>query len=189
VPFTVVLDACVLYPIVLCDLLLRLSLEGIYSARWTDEILQEAERNVAKRKGVDPDTIHRRFEQIRTAFEHALVEGYEELAQALSNSTPDAHVVAAAVVAGAQVVVTDNLRHFPADLLRKYNMEAQRADDFLMHQLSLSQNVVLDVLEAMAASKKNPPLEISDLLDALEKRAPNFARSVRTLATDANKET
>ena len=48
--YTVVLDACVLYPAPLRDFLLRLALTGLFAARWTDEIHQEWIRNLSKNR-------------------------------------------------------------------------------------------------------------------------------------------
>jgi len=48
--YTVVFDACVLYPAPLRDLLLRLSITGLFSAKWTDEINDEWIRNLSKNR-------------------------------------------------------------------------------------------------------------------------------------------
>ena len=44
--FVVLLDACVLYPAPLRDLLLRLATTGLFAAKWTDEIHDEWTRNL-----------------------------------------------------------------------------------------------------------------------------------------------
>ena len=46
--FTVIYDACVLYPAPLRDFLMRLALTDLYRARWTDMIHDEWTHNVLK---------------------------------------------------------------------------------------------------------------------------------------------
>lgn len=48
--FTVIYDACVLYPAPLRDFLMRLALTDLYRARWTDMIHDEWTRNVLKQR-------------------------------------------------------------------------------------------------------------------------------------------
>ena len=47
--FVVLLDANVLYPETLRDVLLSLAEDGVFQVRWTPDILDEVERNVARR--------------------------------------------------------------------------------------------------------------------------------------------
>jgi hypothetical protein len=48
--FTVVYDACVLYPNTLRDLLMELAVRDLYQAKWTDEIHNEWIKNLNKNK-------------------------------------------------------------------------------------------------------------------------------------------
>lgn len=58
--FTVIYDACVLYPAPLRDLLMRLALTDLYRARWTDMIHDEWTRNVLKqRPDLKPEDLER----------------------------------------------------------------------------------------------------------------------------------
>ncbi len=63
------------------------------------------------------------------AFPEALVEDYELLVPAMPNHEKDRHVAAAALKAGAQVIVTHNLRDFGS---LPDGIEAQAPDDFLV---------------------------------------------------------
>lgn len=60
--FTVVYDACVLYPAPLRDLLMRLALSDRFRARWSDKIHDEWIRNLLKKK---PDLDPRALEKTR----------------------------------------------------------------------------------------------------------------------------
>src|SRR5271170_3744793 len=98
---TALLDANVLHPMPLCDLLLRLGLADFYRLLWSEEILNETERSILRRfPSKDKDLIHRRIRTMAAAFPGAMVEGYEILlpkpkVKALGK---DAHVLAAAIV-------------------------------------------------------------------------------------------
>jgi hypothetical protein len=48
VPFTVVLDTCVIYPAHLRDTLLRQAERGLYRALWSADILDELHRNLVE---------------------------------------------------------------------------------------------------------------------------------------------
>jgi hypothetical protein len=66
-----------------------------------------------------------------------MVTGYEDLIDSLKlPDLEDRHVLAAAIRAGAQVIVTANLKHFPTEYLARFNIEAKLPDDFLLDQLA-----------------------------------------------------
>lgn len=169
--FVVVYDACVLYPASIRDLLLRLAGTGMFRARWTERILDECFRNlVAARPDLEGklDRTRRLMEQ---AIPDAMVAGYEALADKLTlPDADDRHVLAAAVRSGAQVIVTTNLKDFPATALAPYDVEAQHPDTFVLHLLSLDAGAVARTVAAQAASLKNPPMSRGELLDTLESR-------------------
>lgn len=99
--FPVLLDACVLVPYPLCDLLLRLADADMYRPLWSAQILDEVERTLINRMGVSPAKARRRLDQMRSAFPTASVEGYQDLVPAMTNDPKDRHVLAAAVRARA----------------------------------------------------------------------------------------
>jgi hypothetical protein len=45
--------------------------------------------------------------------------------------------MAAALKVQAQVIVTNNLKHFPSEVLSPWGLESKQPDDFLMDQSSL----------------------------------------------------
>ncbi len=49
---------------------------------------------------------------LRRAFPKSIVSGYEQFLPVMRNHSDDRHVAAAAMAAQAQVVVTNNLKHF-----------------------------------------------------------------------------
>ena len=119
--FGVVLDACVLYPAALVDLLLRSARAGLYRPYWSAGILDELQRNLAKRVGAERAAM--RVAQMHQHFGEAEVTGYQHLVAAMTNHPKDRHVVAAAVRAGAQIIVTSNMRDFPDAALAPHGIE------------------------------------------------------------------
>src|SRR5689334_22105621 len=111
-PFRVVVDACALFPVTVCDTLLRAAAAGYFQIHWSAEILDEAARNLVAKNRVTAEQAARRFAAMTTHFPEAMVTGHESLIAGMPNDPKDRHVVAAAVKAGAQVIVTSNLRDF-----------------------------------------------------------------------------
>ncbi|MGP6174004.1 hypothetical protein [Corynebacterium sp. A21] len=105
----------------------------------------------------------------------------EELIEALSLPDPDdRHVLAAAIRCGAQVIVTENKKDFPKDVMDRYGIEIQGADEFLCDQINLFGSRAHQAVTYAAAAFKNPPRTIDDVLDALSKSgAPSAAELLR----------
>lgn len=133
--FPTFLDTCALYGAAISDLLLELAEEGCYRPLWSTHVLDELERNLGLRVG--SNKAHHRIEAMRTAFADALVQGYEDLIPTMTNDPKDRHVIAAAIRANAEVIVTFNLRDFPDDSVVAYDIHAIHPDDFLLDQLDL----------------------------------------------------
>jgi predicted nucleic acid-binding protein len=175
-PFRVVLDACVLYPFSLRDTLLRAAADGFYQLYWSPQILDEVTRNLVENRQMSQAQADRLRAAMERAFPEALITGHEALVDAMPNDPKDRHVVAAAVVAGAQVIVTDNLRDFvplPGHLV------AQSADVFVTHQFDLQPGRMIELLRQQAAALRQPPRTFDELLDGLAKTAPGFSARVR----------
>ncbi len=170
-PFVVIYDASVLYPSTLRDLLLRVAQAGLVQARWTEEILDEMFAALKRdRPELDPVRLDRTRVLMGMAVRDWKVTGYEPLVDALKLPDPDdRHVLAAAIRARAQVIVTSNLRHFPAADLDAWDIEAKSPDDFVRDQVSLDRPAVYAAVHQIADSWRNPPGSVDDVLDRLER--------------------
>lgn len=179
--FTVVYDACVLYPAPLRDLLIRIANTGLVRARWTDRILDECFQGILeKRPDLKPEALDRTRQLMTQAVPDCLVTGYEGMIDGIRLPDPDdRHVVAAAIRCGAQLIVTFNLGDFPTDRLTPYNVEAQHPDDFVLDCVDLSPGTVVRILQDQLAALRNPPVELSTLLDTL--RSLGLVQSVARL--------
>ncbi len=168
--FIVIYDACALYPAPLRDLLMRVGLTRIVRARYTEEILDECFRNILEqRPDLKPEALDRTRELMRQAIPDCMVKGYETLMDGLALPDPDdRHVLAAAIRAGAQAIVTFNLKDFPADALRPFEVEAVHPDDFILDLIDLAPAKVVTAVREQRRALKNPPRSLSELLDTLK---------------------
>jgi predicted nucleic acid-binding protein len=118
---TALLDANVLHPMVLCDLLIRLALSGFYRPLWSDEILHEVVRSIhGRRPDLSLELLQKRVEKMKRVLPDATVSGYERLLPDLAMLGSDAHVLAAAAEGGANVIVTFNTTDFAAAIRSRY---------------------------------------------------------------------
>jgi hypothetical protein len=99
----------------------------------------------------------------------------------MTNDEGDRHVLATATAIGAEQIVTFNLRHFDDEHTAPLGIEAIHPDDFLLNQLSLDSQVVVNVLRKQAAAFHNPPWTVEELLNALRASAPKFVAEVELL--------
>lgn len=180
-PFVALLDANVLYPAYLRDLLLRLAQAGVYQPRWSAKILDEVARNVKKgRDAAGRQKVDRMISLMQQHFEDAEVTGYEGLLPAMTNDPKDRHVLAAAITGGADVIVTYNLGHFPPHSREPYNIDAQGPDEFLLHQWEqVDPERFVAILERWTAQLQRHPDTLEGVLEErLITTAPEFSRAV-----------
>lgn len=78
--FTVILDACVLYPAPIRDILLNLADLEIYSPKWSEIIQDEWVRNLLKnRPDLTKTKLRRTVQAMNDAFPDAEIHSFEEL--------------------------------------------------------------------------------------------------------------
>jgi len=150
--FQVILDACVMVNAALRDTLLRLAEPpcSLYLPRWSKDIIEETKRTLETKLGLTSAQTAHLLEQLEIYFADAWVEGCDRIIPTMANHPKDRHVLAAAVVCSAQTIVTFNVKHFPADALAPWNVEAQTPDEFLIHQYHLDPKAVFTVVREQA---------------------------------------
>jgi predicted nucleic acid-binding protein len=174
-PFKVVLDANVLFPFTLRDTLLRAAAEGFFQLYWSEQILEETERNLVARGTITTAQATKLRAAMTDAFPEALVIGHEHLIAAMHNEEKDRHVAAAAVKAGAQVIVTLNLKDFQA---LPDGIEAQSPDEFLCNLFDLDPEGMVNVVLEEAKALRRPPRSFDEVLAGLAKIVPEFAACI-----------
>jgi hypothetical protein len=142
-------------------------------------VLAELRRNVIER-GIPSDKVDRRIALMTRSFPDALVTGYESLVEGMANDPKDRHVLAAAVRANAEVLVTFNIRDFPEPALKPYDIVATHPDEFLLDQLDLYPGLTMMILRQQAASYRREPTSVPGVLVLLERTGvPRFAAEMR----------
>ena len=129
----VFLDACVLYPWLTRGIVLGAAEAGLFTPRWSPRVLAEWRIAVARDGGTTAqswvDTVIARME---TVFPGACAAPGPEAEATLDLPDPaDIHVLAAAIAAGAEVLLTFNLRDFPVRRLSAHGIAPRHPDGFL----------------------------------------------------------
>ena len=173
------LDACVLYPADHRDLLLRLAKAGAFRPLWSPDVQAEWIRTLLQKRS---DLTHEQLEharrQMNRAFPTACIRGYERLIEEVRGlpDPGDRHVVAAAFVGGAEYIVTENVRDFPAETLGEFELEVFGLDTFLMLlvEFDLRANgvpkTVSDGLKRLRRGLRNPRRTHEELVDRWRRR-------------------
>ena len=164
-----VLDACVLYPPSLRDLLMWLASVGAYSPRWTEHIHDEWMRNILKDNPAIPrHHLERTRRVMDTVKPGCLVLEYERHIPNLRLPDPDdRHVLAAAIQSHAIHIVSFNLSDFPDSALTPYGVRAVHPDYFLSALLEDNPELFLQGVQEHRASLKNPPKDPQDYINTL----------------------
>ena len=116
------------------------------------------------------DTVKQRSAMER-AFPEACVAGYERLEPGLKLPDPDdRHVLAAAISTSAQVIVTENLKDFPSDVLGPFDIDAISADEFISDAIELDPLAAVAALRKMRERFKNPDMDAEGLLQRVKVR-------------------
>lgn len=167
--YTALLDANVLYPAPLRDLLLQLAVTDLFKARWSDDIHREwIEALLRNEPHRSRTALERTRDLMNSATRDCLVREYEYLVPSLE--LPDAndrHILAAAIVGRCDVIVTQNLTDFPDTILASYGIDVQHPDEFLSNHLNLAQGLFCSAVQKVRARLQNPPYSIEQYLDIL----------------------
>ncbi|QTD35016.1 PIN domain-containing protein [Pseudomonas fluorescens] len=180
--FTVLYDACVLYPAPLRDFLMWLALSGRFRARWTQEIHCEWKRNLLKnRPDLTMEQLDRTSSLMDQAIPDACVHDYEDLIAGLTlPDCDDRHVLAAAIRCGASVIVTFNQKDFPCKALEPFGIEAQHPDEFVDNLLGLDPAAVVAAAQKQRRQLKMPAMDVEPFLDLLQRQG--LIKSVQALS-------
>lgn len=179
--FAVLLDANVILPAAIRDTLVRAAAAGLYRLHWSERILEEVRRNLVATGRTSPEQAQQLVQTMKAYFPEASVSGYEVLVSAMTNSSEDRHVLAAAVASRSQVIVTSNLTDFPSSALDPFGVEAQSPDQFLIQLLDLYPDALARIVMKQADALQNPPMTYVQVLESIALHAPRFAASVRRI--------
>jgi predicted nucleic acid-binding protein len=175
--YTALIDANVLVSAPKRDLIFTLARAEMFRFRWSTRILQETETALvsvfSERKISGAESRAKAScEAMKNAFPEAMIEGdFADVPNYYGLSDKgDHHVLHAAVRCKASMIVTDNLKHFPAAALSEYELEAKSADGFIADAIDLDQIRTAEAVKQLRSRLTNPPYTAEDLLDLWEQR-------------------
>jgi predicted nucleic acid-binding protein len=169
--FTVIYDACVLYPAPLRDSLMRLAMTDLFKAQWTDHIHDEWINALLRQNKHSAETLQRTRDLMDRHVRDAKVTGYETLIDSLTLPDPDdRHVLAAAIRCNADAIITFNQKDFPEDALKSFGVDVIHPDDFIYYQIDMAPTVCCRAFRAQRLALKNPELDIESFLATLLKQ-------------------
>lgn len=177
--FTATLDTSVLWPSLQRDFLLSPAIEGTYRPTWSSAILDELqfheEAKLVKR-GMPVAEAARRaatlIAAMRREFADAEVDGWQPLEGTFGLPDPDdEHVLAAAVIAGAGAIVTENLKDFPADRIPP-GIQVLSAREFAKNTVALNPRLALAAVHEIASrsGRYGATLAVGEILETLRDR-------------------
>ena len=166
-----VLDACVLYPTVLREMLIGAAEAGLYVPLWSARILEEWARATRKLGPAEETFARGEIAALRAAFPGAEVAPRAGLEARLHlPDENDIHVLAAAIAGGADAIITLNRADFPGGTLAGEGLERRDPDGFLWQLWSHHPEALAEVARAVQA-RAEAALGAPQPLRALMKRA------------------
>lgn len=169
--FTAVLDANVLFPLNVRDLLLTFAENGLYTVKWSSKLLEEMFGVFEKKRFPLNETEKEiQIKMYNKAFPDALVENYQKLIPSIElPDENDRHVVASAIKCNANVIVTYNLKDFPNDYLKTLGLTAIHPDPFIADMIDLSPKKCVEALTEMILRRDCPPITVNEFLQRINK--------------------
>lgn len=164
-----ILDANVLYSAPLRHLLIWLAVVEAFDARWTDGIQDEWTRSLLRdQPHLDRNSIETTRALMEESVEDAVVTGYEHRIAGLTLPDPnDRHVLAAAIHCGATIIVTKNLKDFPAEALAPLGIVALHPDAFMRYLIESNTDAVIEGVRSHRRDLVRPPRSPTEYLKAL----------------------
>jgi predicted nucleic acid-binding protein len=146
---------------------------------FTNEILREMRRNVLRDYPIEPAAIDRTIRQIVAAFGEGLVEDYEYLVPRMTNHPKDRHVLAAAVKADVDVIVTDNMKDFSESSRSEHGIEVWTPESFLIGCVERFPTEMREVMRRWSRDLDHPPMSELEILDTISRSVPRFSEAMR----------
>ncbi|MBK5935082.1 PIN domain-containing protein [Rhodovulum imhoffii] len=176
----VLLDACVLYPTVLRELLLAVAAKGLFTPLWSARILEEWGRAARKLGPVGEAQARGEIALLRAAWPDSEVVGQDGLAARLWLPDPaDIHVLAAAISGSAEILLTFNARDFPRHILEAEEVQRKNPDAFLMGLWYGAAEDVTDAVRGVHATACAMAGETLDLRALLKRaRLPRLGKAL-----------
>ncbi|MEL6204713.1 MAG: PIN domain-containing protein [Pseudomonadota bacterium] len=175
-----VLDACVLYPTVMREVLLAVAARGLFQPLWSARLLEEWARAAARRGALDEAQARGEIALVRAAWPRAEVPVADGLeARLWLPDDGDVHVLATAVASSADLIVTVNAKDFPRSVLAEEGVGRVDPDAFLMDLWQGAPDAVAAAAEGVRARAEAMDAAPSEIRALLKKaRLPRLAKAL-----------
>lgn len=168
-PVIAVLDSNIIYPVIIRDFLFWIAYYDLFIPKWSKTIFY-VWKNVMIRKGINEIEAEKRTQKANLAFPYALVKNYNNLIKELElPDINDRHVLAVAIKAKADFIITKNLKDFPPDYLNTFNIQVLTPDDFIINLLNEKPDIILKAFKEMVINKKKPPKTEKKVIQSLKR--------------------
>jgi len=181
-PIRAVIDANVLYPALLRDLVLRAAEKGVYQPVWSEQIIAEVMGALQRDAGVSGGKVERLRNFLLTAFPEAMTDGYQHLTDQMQNQIKDRHVAALGYFVQAHVIVTNNIKHFKG---LAGGPTPKTADEFLCDLYQLAPLLLGEIIGEMTADYSAPAQSPQEIVGRLGKVVPRFCGLIWAQWNDA----
>lgn len=176
----VLIDACVLYPTLLRDLVLSYAASGAFDPIWSDRILEEWARAAARKSDLDGEIARAEIASITALFPNATYQASEDTQARLSlPDADDIHVLACAIDGGAQELLTLNIKDFPTRTLSGEGITRRDPDGFLLEAYHSDQTAMRRLVETVLARAAAHGIDTSNKRGVLKRaRVPRLAKAL-----------
>lgn len=176
----VLIDACVLYPTVMREIVLGVAAKGLFTPLWSARILEEWARATIKLGPAEEAIARGEIAMLGANWPNAEVAADPDLEARLWLSDPDdIHVLAAAISAEADMILTLNLRDFPKSELEDHDLVAVHPDAFLRDLLDRAPQAVRDATEAVRQTAEQLSGELQPIRKLMKKaRLPRLGKAL-----------
>lgn len=176
----VLIDACVLYPTVLREIVLDHAAAGGFRPLWSARILEEWRRTAARTGEPDAVIAEGEIALVKTRFPDAMVMPDPTTESRLFLPDPDdVHVLAAAIDGQADELLTLNVKDFPTRTMAAEGILLRHPDEFLLEAFHGDEKTMRQVVDTVLARAASYGIDTSDPRKILKRaRLPRFAKAL-----------
>ncbi|WP_108835672.1 RSP_2648 family PIN domain-containing protein [Tateyamaria sp. Alg231-49] len=180
----ILIDANVLYPTVMREVVLGVAKTGLFTPQWSPRILEEWARAAIKLGPQGETQARGEIALLQAAWPGAEVRYPPELENRLWLPDPnDVHVLAAAIAGSSDAIMTVNAKDFPRNVLSEEGLHRADPDSYLQGCAEANPDLVAPVAQAVVEEARRLSGEPWTLRSLMKKaRLPRFGKAVERLS-------
>ncbi|MEL6807950.1 MAG: PIN domain-containing protein [Pseudomonadota bacterium] len=180
----ILIDANVLYPTVMREVVLGVAKTGLFTPQWSPRILEEWARAAIKLGPQGEAQARGEIAMVQAAWPGAEVHYAPEIENRLWLPDPnDVHVLAAAIAGHSDAIMTVNAKDFPRNVLSEEGLHRVDPDSYLQGCAEANPDLVAPVAYAVLEEARRLSGEPWTLRSLMKKaRLPRFGKAVERLA-------